>query len=233
MRTVPPRGRLNGYSFSMVLDFSFGNSGGNQVGVTTKCGPDEIFDHLHNRCHPVICGNAFTYQNGICVPSLIDDSDDVEDRENLLSGSLNSTCKRIILIENEDYYMLDNGSLIVNKTGQMLHAEEYELLDSGESVQICADTWHQRTFFKYSKAQSMLSDICLAISVICLAFHIAIHAALPKLRNLPGKNLLSLSCALFIAQLLFLTVVGAREAVGYGCCAALGVLTHWQVDYYH
>jgi hypothetical protein len=211
----------------MVLDFSFGNKGDNQVGLTTKCGPDEIFDHLHNRCHAVICGVLFTNQNGICVP-ILNDNNSPEDRDDLLlSGSLNSTCKRIILSVNEDYYMLDNGSLIVNKTGQMLDADEYELLDSGDSVQICADTSHQRTFFKYSKAQSMLSDICLAISVICLAFHIAIHAALPKLRNLPGKNLLSLSCALFLAQLLFLTVVGAREAVGYGCCAALGVLTHW------
>ena len=85
----------------------------------------------------------------------------------------------------------------------------------------------QEGFFKYSIGQRLVSDICLAISVICLAFHIGIHAALPKLRNLPGKNLLSLACALFVAQLLFLTAMGAREAVGYGCCAALGVLTHY------
>ncbi|EFX73786.1 hypothetical protein DAPPUDRAFT_14177, partial [Daphnia pulex] len=80
-----------------------------------------------------------------------------------------------------------------------------------------------------SYAQRCLSNVCLTISVICLAFHIAIHIALPKLRNVPAKNLLALSCTLFLGQLLFLTGVGARNSIGYGPCALIAVLIHWSL----
>ncbi|EFX73784.1 hypothetical protein DAPPUDRAFT_57855 [Daphnia pulex] len=108
----------------------------------------------------------------------------------------------------------------------MLHPEDYEPIEVGQNVSICSI--QPDSYFKYaSTGQHYMSDICLAISVVCLAFHIIVHMILPKLRNLPGKNLLSLSCALFMAQLLFLTGIGLRDTVGYRLCATLGVLTHW------
>lgn len=134
----------------MIMDFSFGGGGGankgdNQVGITKKCGQDEIFDHLHNRCHAVICGALFINENGVCQPRNVSQSDD-DDRDALVySGSLNSTCKRLIVFEHTDYYLLENGSLVLNKTGQMLHPDEYEMQEDGDSVQICIDTSHQVT----------------------------------------------------------------------------------------
>lgn len=127
-----------------------------------------------------------------------------------------------------DYLSLNNGSIVLNKTGQILRPKEYEHHpNETDAIQICFDESQQDYFFKYSTEQRYLSDICLSVSVVCLVFHILVHCAIPKLRNLPGKNLLSLSCALLLAQFLFLAVIDARESVGHALCLSLGALSHW------
>ncbi len=214
-------GRRNGYSFSMLIDFDFGGSGARAGGGRKEivCGPREIFDHFHDRCHAVICGAMFVNEGGICVPK-----SELQVNGSTAGIRLNSSCQRLVIMENLDFTTLDNGSLILNSTGEMLHPEAYEPIEDGKNVSICVPD----SYFKYASiGQRYMSDVCLVISVVCLAFHIIIHVILPKLRNLPGKNLLSLSCALFMAQLLFLTGIGLRETVGYRICATLGVLTHW------
>lgn len=205
----------------MLIDFDFGGSGAGGGRNEIVCGPKEIFDHFHDRCHAVICGAIFVNEGGTCVPK----SELKVDGPTARNG-LNSSCQRLVLTENLDYIQLENGSLILNSTGEMLHPEDYEPIEVGQNVSICSI--QPDSYFKYaSTGQHYMSDICLAISVVCLAFHIIVHMILPKLRNLPGKNLLSLSCALFMAQLLFLTGIGLRDTVGYRLCATLGVLTHW------
>lgn len=213
------------FSFSMLFDFGFGDkaSSAGHLGIPVKkCKDNEIYDYLRNRCHAVICGTMFVNENGTCVP-----------RSEYLTGKdldyLNSSCHRLIITENQDYVNLENGSIWLNQTNQVLEPKEFELVDGGGNVSICADRIMQDAYFRYSAGspQRLLSDICLTISVICLALHIAIHAALPKLRNLPGKNLLSLSIALFFGQLLFLIGMGVRDSVDYELCAAIGIFTHW------
>lgn len=206
----------------MLIDFDFG--GGRGGGGDRRCQDNEIYDHFHDRCHAILCGTAYVNQEGSCVPKNLTGTEMPAWQDGV---SLNSSCQRLVLIEHEDYSRLENGSIILNLTGQMLNAEEYESSQDGRNVTICAEGKQPDTYFRYSDGQRFLSDICLAVSVVCLALHIAIHTALPKLRNLPGKNLLSLSCALFTAQILFLTGIGLREVVGYGLCATMGVLTHW------
>jgi hypothetical protein len=207
------------------MDFKFG---GNQMGQT--CQSNEIFDHLHKNCHPVTCeSKLWKNASGISVPR----EQQLELSVNM-NASLSSWCSRSTLIKNVDYYSLENGSLVLNKTGEMLQPNDYELSQNG-TVQICEDKLFPRflnelkNYLKYSYAQRYLSNVCLTISVICLAFHIGIHIALPKLRNVPAKNLLALSCTLFLGQLLFLTGVGARDSIGYGPCAVIAVLIHWSL----
>ena len=218
-----PVGRKT-YSFSIIMDWNFG--GMIPVGPTRRCRSNEIYDHLHETCHAVACGPNFVQQAGICLPRF-------SEHENG-NAWFNSSCPRLKLIKNVDYYSLNNGSLVLNKTNKMLHPGDYELGANGY-VEICADHSiqsyldHLKNYLKYSYAQRCLSNVCLTISVICLALHIAIHIAVPQLRNLPGKNLLSLSCALFLGQLLFLTGVGARDAVGYGGCVAIAATIHWSI----
>ena len=46
--------------------------------------------------------------------------------------------------------------------------------------------------------QQLLLESCLVISLICLLIHLTVYSFVPKLRNLPGKCLMSLSFALFL-----------------------------------
>lgn len=217
-------GRKTDYSFSMLIDFDFGGRGGG--GADRRCQSNEIYDHFHDRCHAILCGSSYVNREGTCVPKNQGDVNGTETSAWPDGGSLNSSCQRLVLMSHE-YTRLVNGTVILNETGQMFHPEDYESDQDGQNITICAEGNQLDTYFRYSDGQRFLSDICLAVSVVCLALHIAIHTALPKLRNLPGKNLLSLSCALFTAQLLFLMGIGLREVVGYGLCAAMGVMTHW------
>lgn len=210
-----PGGRRS-FSFSGIMDFTFGGS--DRVGLEKKCALNEIFDHLYGRCQVIQCGVIYTNQAGICqLIKLTPESS---------SRWLNSSCPRLSLMEDIDYIRLSNGSLILNATGQTLLPEEYE--PSGQNnVTICADESLQNDYFKYSEGQKYLSDTCLIVSLICLILHITIYTILPKLRNLPGKNLLSLSCALFVGQLLFLAGIRAKEEIKQELCVIVGVLIHW------
>lgn len=219
-----PSTRRIPYSFSMIVDFSFG---GYDEGQKKKCATNEIYDHLHGTCFIVSCGTQFIERNGVCLPRLLQP----DERSSM---SLNSSCTRITLIENIDYFSLENGSKMLNKTDRLIHPSSYEF-DQNGTIQVCANAFSRsyletlKNYLKYSYAQRLLSDVCLTISVVCLALHIGIHILVPKLRNLPGKILLSLSCSLFLGQFLFLTGAGARDFVGYGWCAAVAAVIHWSI----
>lgn len=189
-------------SFSLIFDFSLGGirnggggggggDGGGKVGLKKKCQNNEIWDHLHNQCHAVVCGALYTNVAGTCHQ--------MSNWSSWVNTStwMNSSCQRLALVD-DDFHWLANGSVVVNKTGHVYDQGHFEVEKSGR-IQICADMSSQH-YFDYSAAQNYLSDVCLTVSVLCLAMHIAIHSGLPKLRNLPSKNLLSLSCALFLAQ---------------------------------
>lgn len=206
----------------MIVDFKFG---GYHTNRRKRCKSNEIYDHFHGKCHTISCGSQFVKQAGTCVLHL-------QESQNIFS--LNSSCPRLSLIKNVDYYWLGNGSIVLNKTDKLIKFGSYELDENG-TVQICANESYGsyletlKNYLRYSYTQRLLSDVCLTISVICLSLHIGIHILVPKLRNLPGRILLSLSCSLFLGQLLFLVGVGARETIGYGWCAAVGIVIHWAI----
>lgn len=92
----------------------------------------------------------------------------------------------------------------------------------------------QESDFQSSPTQDVVSTVCLTISVVSLYLHWIIDLlTVPiKSRNLPSKNLLSLSAALLLGQLLFLTAVKtfAVAADGAGSsvvCRLVAALSHW------
>ena len=218
----------------MLVDFNFG---GYSVNYRKKCASNEIFDRLHDKCHVVWCGDRFVKQDGKCVPrsnSQPVPMDLIQTPKQDDNDKFEAPCPRLNLTLNVDYYWLVNGTFILNKTSKIFRPGSYEVDENG-NVHICASQSYPsyletlKNYLKYSYAQRLLSDICLTISLVCLALHIGIHLLVPKLRNLPGKILLSLSCCLFIGQLLFLTSVGALDMIGYGPCAALAAIIHWSI----
>ena len=52
------------------------------------------------------------------------------------------------------------------------------------------------TVAKFDAAMSVVTLVCLGVSVICLSAHILATLVVPELHNLAGKNLVSLSTAL-------------------------------------
>ena len=206
-------------SFRLIFDFELGGGGGSRVGREKKCQDNETWDHLRSRCHAVVCGSLYENVAGECRIRANAHNGLI----NANSTRMNSSCQRLTLTSQE-FYQSTNDSIVVNQTGERFDAGQYEIEPVSGNVQICADASVQ-DYFDYDAVQNYLSDVCLSISVICLAIHIGLHAALPKLRNLPGKNLLSLSCALFVAQTIFLTSI--RSTSISGLCAFLGALTHW------
>ena len=188
----------------------------------TNCGLNEIYDDTYSRCRPIICGSMFANQDGKCVRKNLS-----EINQELAGTWLNSPCPRRTLVENLDYIQLENGSIIILNNSAVLQPEEYEPSEGGRNITICDKEKLDGSHFNYSIAQQYLSDICLVISVVCLALHIATHIVLPKLRNLPGKNLLSLSCAIFMAQILFLIGMSFYEQINANICKTMGILVHW------
>lgn len=183
-----------------------------------QCTDKEVFDPIREVCQPFFCGMGFLEHNGTCVRK----EDQIDFTE---AFYLNSSCPRVNLTRGVDFEYLDDGSLILLESRAILEQSEYEPTEANSStVQVCAV---KREFFGYSRAQRIVSDVCLSISVVCLIVHIILFSTLPNTRNLPGKNLLSLSFSLFFAHLLFLLGINARETIGYWPCAAVGALIHW------
>ena len=187
---------------SLIFDFTLG-AGGGPVGQRRHCQDHEFWDHVHQQCHALHCTDFYEQRGSACVPKQVDQ------------------CPLIELTES-DFYLKDDDLLVLNTSGAIYNRSQYQV-DANGTVFIC--TLDDDYDFKYSEVQDYLSTVCLSISVVCLAVHITIHLLVPKLRNLPGKNLLSLSCALFGAQLLFLT--GVRETQLEHVCTLLAALTHW------
>ncbi|XP_028411918.1 latrophilin receptor-like protein A [Dendronephthya gigantea] len=76
-----------------------------------------------------------------------------------------------------------------------------------KTIFMCVGVSEKKIYLLKSKSnviQIYLSLVCLSLSLACLFLVIQTYLIFPELRNLPGKNLLSLSISLFLAQLLWL-----------------------------
>ena len=125
--------------------------------------------------------------------------------------------------------LLSNGSIWIPLHKRIYNKEMYFI--NGSSVLLCAD-------FKsvYAETETLLSMtrkmsplqistyIGYAISMISLISLLSIYIALPELRTLPGKNLISLSCAMLLYHVLFL-LTGQTDKPNL--CVAVSVLLHY------
>jgi hypothetical protein len=142
---------------------------------------------------------------------------------------MNVTCPTITL-ERWEFHILDNDSLryignTSHNTGRIF--DEYELMENDTAI-VCALQGDKEDQSLISdEYQGYLTEFCLSLSVTCLILHIGTYCALPKLGNLPGKNLHSLSWALLVAHLVFLIGVKPAFEVPMEVCIGIAV-----VDYF-
>lgn len=101
------------------------------------------------------------------------------------------------------------------------------MTDNNRAI-VCALDAHRPTEDLISGAyEAYLTGFCLSVSVISLILHVGIYYALPKLSNLPSKNLLSLSWALLLAQFLFLVGVNPEYEVPLELCIGIAVVVYY------
>ncbi|KAJ9580957.1 hypothetical protein L9F63_023863, partial [Diploptera punctata] len=184
-----------------------------EIGISDCELPAGFWDPLHNKCI-----------------NLLDPAEGTAESEekNSPNKKFNFTCHTISLAESE-YERLENGS--IKYTGNNSYytgyiVNEFEFMEDG-SVIMCAPDYPEDIHFISGTPQEYLTAFCLTISVICLILHVATYCALPKLCNLPGKNLMSLSWALLFAQLILLVGVRPEIEVPDFVCVAIAVLEHF------
>lgn len=177
--------------------------------------PTHIYDPLHETCQPIAesCPENTVYNKGVCVGKHSNGTNAT------LGGTYLKTSCPVISLKSQEFTILNNSIQLALKTShQVIPEGQYELTASGEA-KVC---YSAITSFPHVQ-DSLVSIICLSLSVICLALHNVIYCLLPKLQNLPARNLFSMSLSLFFAQLIFLTGLIPVLTVSPAVCVAIAV----------
>ncbi len=245
-------------SISVLLDFNSGTAKRRSDGAiqdSNDCSDGTLYDPFKDLCRPLVCSTRFTLKSGECIPQRPPISVVLHPQSNATSdtgmkphsnitdrvakppsnftgmvfneSNINMNCP-MISIENEEYVLLENGSLYINQTQQIFLDGDY--LHQNSIILICASNYNvafsgnTEHILNVDIVQGMLSLCGQIISVIALLILLLIYAANPTLQNLPGKCLMSLSFSLFLAQLLFIVGMFIRE-FSY-ICKMTAILTH-------
>ncbi|XP_023242319.1 latrophilin receptor-like protein A [Centruroides sculpturatus] len=136
-----------------------------------------------------------------------------------------------IFIESKYFQILDNETLYVPNYSTYSHRGLYPPGDyyiSGDGVYVC----FLQVFIEEHKKVYYLEEILvyttvigLSMSLVCLFLHFVSFLLVPEMKNLPGKNLASLSLSLFMSNLVFL--IGR---IGYSytwTCYPLGLANYY------
>jgi hypothetical protein len=142
---------------------------------------------------------------------------------------LNHTCS-IITLATSEFIILENSSLQYTGSNSFYVGHIFDIVEilEDQTATVCALKPDEDKEDLISGAfQGYLTEFCLSVSVLCLILHIAIYYALPKLCNLPGRNLVSLSWAILFAQIGFLVAVNPTFEVPPGVCIGIAVLEYY------
>ncbi len=111
------------------------------------------------------------------------------------------------------FYVFQTDRLIEGEHGKASYAE------------ICVMEGAVEATKKFPPAMAYVSLVCTALSIICLLLHLLATALVPELRNLPGKTMASLSLALVVAYVAFLT--GQLPSAGSTACRVIAAVTYF------
>ena len=194
---------------------------------------DILFD-FSSSSHTIKVGNQETIlKNKVCTEDFVFDpfvEKCVQIRVNIPNKGLeNGTYVNCSFIEINVSLaaLLPNGSIWIPSHKSIYNNESYFL--NGSSLFLCIDINHSYTepevfvSIKITPLQ-ILTYIGCAISMISLIFLLAIYIALPELRTLPGRNLISLSCAMLLYHIFFLLTGQADKPY---LCMAVSLLLHY------
>ena len=196
-------------SLDILFDFSSSSH-------TIKVGNQEIV--AKNK----VCANGFLFDPFVekCIPI----------RVNIPVNGLNKTsftnCS-FVEMNISSVTLLSNGSIWIPLHKRIYSNESYVV--NGSSLFLCMDlkrVYTETETIVSSKItpRQIITYICCTISMISLIFLLGIYIALAELRTLPGKNLISLSCAMLLYHVLFL-LTGQTDKPDL--CMTVSVLLHY------
>ena len=215
------RPRLPGFKpISVLLDF---NSQAltirdRLVKNTRDCGKGAIYDIISNKCRMISCRVGLVLRESKCVPHASDLN------KTLANGS---HCP-LVNINETDYYIFPNGSLVLNQTHRIYDRRSY--IQTNDTLQLCVTDFIEDTLSFYGAydldvVQGMVSFIGQILSILGLLTLIFIYSCVPPLRTLPGQCLLSLALSLAFAQTAFVAGMFATEF--HILCKSLAIFTHF------
>lgn len=214
--------RSRSYSFRILVDFNnrYINVNGSLENQKTECADNEIYDFVIEKCREIICIPPAEPSGGRCV--ITSDSRLAEDSPAL------DNCTWVKFTEGE-YRIYNDSNLLILSQEKVYSEREYKI--NGSDVFICLDRNQSCLYdceqpgvrFDFNEVESVISLIGLIISLVSLTLTFIIYISFSQLMNTPGKILLCLIIALWIAQLLFL-LSSSVENIRAMCIAfALGI----------
>lgn len=204
-------------SLAFLLDFNF-EGGNNKLGFLSSCKLRDglVWDPVLKVCSQFTCGHLFERKDSKCVPRITGNS----------TTGLNDSCPKIIMYQDK-FKILQNGSAFLNNTEKYLSQSNYEIYEKEGneiiSIAICAD--EGSFLLNLSNIQYWFSEITLILSIICLILHLGVYIILKDLRNCPGMVLMSLSSCLLSGHIFLL--IGPHVRHIYWMCYLCGVLMHF------
>ncbi len=140
------------------------------------------------------------------------------------------TCE-LIKLKDTEYNKTDDG-IEINLHGKVLHVRPHNFIFSNTSVLVCehilSNMENQTDLYQEYVSSSLESILTLCGSILTmttLVVTVVTYCVFPSLRTIPGLCVMSLSCTLFMAHLIFVTS-------GYftswpKVCFVIGIFIHY------
>ncbi|KAK7093264.1 hypothetical protein V1264_007050 [Littorina saxatilis] len=153
----------------------------------------------------------------------------------------NNRCKRIRI--GADEYTVNSVSKMLTFQNKTYNITSYEFIDDKyQKVEICVPRTYAEMgaithgsrivilkncgsgYEDWLEAEGYLTAVLGRVSIVALSSVLLTYFLFPKLRNLPGVNTMSLTFALFLAEVIFVT--GEKVQIPW-LCTAIAVTLHY------
>ncbi|KAI1285474.1 G-protein coupled receptor Mth [Halotydeus destructor] len=209
--------------YPLLLDFNT-DTGSDTVGDDRICSEEDgfFYNPLTDSCLQLHCDDGYLWDRDSQSCYLNSTNGDT----NTLPLKLRSSCTKIRLT-NTEYTLLNDSAIFVHSIKQRFGAEKYDKIEGNNftGISLCSEDYFDSLPLNSVIIQSLLSQLLLSISIAGLTLHLLTCAVVKKLRNLPGKLLMSLCISLLCGQLSFLLSPMVQPFTTN--CKLVAILSHY------
>ncbi|XP_020912909.2 uncharacterized protein LOC110250642 [Exaiptasia diaphana] len=145
-------------------------------------------------------------------------------RDILVCRRRTNCSEKWVLMEKEEFTVLRNRSVFINASKIMYAITEQ--FWQNRSLFVCENFSNRHSMIeKDERVSSILTLACMLMSIIGLLFVLVTYTLFAELRTTPGMNLINLSVAILLAQVLW--IVGTWQTDKPMVCTAIAVLLHY------